>query len=159
VPRSFRELKQAGDEPEVRKEVVTSVLQRAVVPRAQRESKQAEPEIAPDVVHSVLIRAAVPASRRQPAPGTLEHSLEDGSIYIGELNKAGQRHGRGECQFPNNCVYIGDWDADHFHGQGTYKDSAGYEYVGGFKEGLCHGKGCIKYPKGGEYNGDWELDN
>ena len=53
--------------------------------------------------------------------------------------------------------YVGEWQNDKWHGQGTYTFPDGEKYVGGFKDALYHGQGTL-YAANGEVlqQGTWE---
>ena len=54
----------------------------------------------------------------------------------------------GEVKFSNGGKYIGGWNDQMYHGQGTFTFSDGTKYVGEYKNGMRHGKGTITSPDG-----------
>ena len=53
--------------------------------------------------------------------GRTLHPMHHGGgaeTYKGEVNKQGQRHGKGKCVYPNGCVYEGGWKNGLSHGIG-----------------------------------------
>jgi hypothetical protein len=56
--------------------------------------------------------------------------LEDGSIYIGEWNEEGERHGRGVQFWPNGSKYEGYWQHNAANGRGRLVHSDGDVYEG-----------------------------
>lgn len=109
------------------------------------------------------------------------NSYNRDSIYFGELNEEGLRHGYGEITYSNGDIYKGNWTNDKHDGRGVYiwKEYGRYEgdfvegkmqgngkrvyhsgnvYVGQFIDGKKHGPGTMKYTNGDEYNGQWDDD-
>lgn len=62
-------------------------------------------------------------------------TLEDGSVYHGQMNSEGLFHGKGKLRF-----------------------STGELYVGEFKNGMMHGYGNKTYNSGIKYQGEWKLN-
>jgi hypothetical protein len=79
----------------------------------------------------------------------------DGSMYEGESNESGMRHGKGRLTFANGDVYQGEFAHDQMHGQGRYMYSNRSIYDGNFVEGQSHGNGSYEWPGGTRYVGPW----
>lgn len=52
-------------------------------------------------------------------------------------------------------MYIGDWNDNMMHGEGTYKWSDGRIFMGHFKNDKKSGVGIYLWKDGRAYNGDW----
>lgn len=114
------------------------------------------------------------------APGEVDElarqTLQDGSVYEGQLSQGGERHGWGRICF--GSVYEGEWSHNQMHGEGkfispdgsVYKGQwvencigphgsiswpGGPEYEGAFQNGLQHGKGKVSWPDGRSYEGEF----
>ena len=76
------------------------------------------------------------------------------TIYYGEVNDAGQKHGYGRITYSNGDSYEGFWANDKYEGKGLYiwKDKGSYE--GDFLAGKMHGEGKRVYQSGNVYRGD-----
>ena len=77
-------------------------------------------------------------------------------IYIGEINKNGQKHGKGIYQFSDGDRYEGEWENGQQHGKGIYQFSDGNRYKGNWENGQQHGKGICQFSDGSRYKGNWE---
>lgn len=75
----------------------------------------------------------------EAAPGEVIINYDDGSKYIGELQR-GRRHGHGRWSSEKK-EYVGQWQNNEMHGQGTQKWTDGRMYVGQFKTGKFWGDG------------------
>ncbi|CAG9311845.1 unnamed protein product [Blepharisma stoltei] len=105
--------------------------------------------------------------------------LEDGSIYEGEWNEQGERHGLGTEISPDGAKYIGYFknneksgngrliqaDGEVYQGEfkkgrpngvGTMQKTDGSRYEGSFKNGAYHGKGKEEYDDGVSYKGEYK---
>jgi hypothetical protein len=80
-------------------------------------------------------------------------TYSDGSMYEGESNEHGMRHGKGRLTFANGDVYQGDFADDQMHGQGRYMYSNRSIYDGSFVEGQQHGSGTYEWAVGTRYVG------
>ena len=78
-----------------------------------------------------------------------------GDMYKGDLNKKGQRHGRGSYIYANGCIYEGQWKNDLSHGQGKCSEANGNVYSGQHKNGQAHGQGKYTWADGNAYQGEW----
>jgi len=108
--------------------------------------------------------------------------LADESLYTGQWNEKGHRHGRGICTYSdgskyegywrndkrngkgrliynNGDVYEGDWINDKAEGYGvfTYLDDS--QYKGEWKDNVKHGKGVFTWNDGKKYDGEWNNDS
>jgi hypothetical protein len=54
--------------------------------------------------------------------------------------------------------YVGQWQNDVPHGQGSIKYPDGSEFVGQFENGRRNGEGEAKYADGTKYIGQWTDD-
>lgn len=100
-----------------------------------------------------------------------EYRYPDGSVYKGEWNEHGHRHGYGHLSFPDGSSYWGHFDNGQFGGLGvmTLQDGSRYEgefrqgkfqglgmfhradrmtFEGEFKDGKIHGLGLVTFPDG-----------
>ena len=94
-----------------------------------------------------------------------EKVLPDGSRYEGEVNHAGDPHGRGVLTWntrklwtdePHGEVrYEGEFRHGWFHGRGLLVWSEGYRYEGEFRGGWRHGQGVMTKMTGERYEGNW----
>ncbi|CAK0832973.1 unnamed protein product [Prorocentrum cordatum] len=117
-------------------------------------------------------RGAAEGAAGEPARQT----LQDGSVYEGQLSPGGERHGWGRICF--GSVYEGEWMHNQMHGNGKFisPDGSVYngqwvencigpsgsiswpggpEYVGAFRDGLQHGRGKVSWPDGRSYEGEF----
>ena len=79
--------------------------------------------------------------------------------YQGNLTKKGLREGIGIFHFDDtNNIYLGEWENDLFHGNGSYFYESGDIYRGELVKGQKHGKGVYYYKNGNIYDGDWQND-
>lgn len=73
--------------------------------------------------------------------------------YVGESNKAGQRHGEGVYNYPDGSTYIGNCELDKRAGGGTLYLTNGEVHDGHwYEDELTYG--IIRYPDGSEYWGN-----
>jgi len=85
--------------------------------------------------------------------------LNDGSIYQGQWNEKGFRHGYGTLIRSDGSKYEGFFSNDEINGRGRYIDSQGtFHYEGLFKNNKANGKGSYFLSDGTKYIGDWEDD-
>jgi len=112
--------------------------------------------------------------------GTATEESADGSRYSGEYF-AGHRHGRGKINWPNGCVfegqfrhddatgfgvfswpdgrrYQGCWSDSRMHGQGRMEWSDGRAFEGQFRDDMKDGMGTFWWPDGKTYAGTWKDD-
>jgi len=105
--------------------------------------------------------------------------LADESLYTGQWNKKGHKHGRGICTYSdgskyegyhkndekngkgrliynNGDVYEGNWVNDKCEGYGIHTYSYGSQYKGEWKNDLKHGKGISTLANGDKYDGEWK---
>ena len=83
--------------------------------------------------------------------------LENGQRYEGELNKSGEREGRGKLFFPNGSYFEGNWLKDRYHGYGRHIEAfRDIVYEGYFESGLKQGEGKLTQADGETYEGDWK---
>lgn len=80
-------------------------------------------------------------------------TLEDRSIYVGEVNSSGQPHGRGVATYPADDQYQrqrydGEWLNSARTGWGTMTWTSGYAFVGSWVNGSREGRGTHMYTNG-----------
>ena len=84
---------------------------------------------------------------------------EGGVRYTGETNMSGQREGRGECVWPNNDRYVGDFANGLKNGNGILYFANGDKRVGVWKDDKLHGRASYYYA-GGRIDAEvWEEDH
>jgi len=82
----------------------------------------------------------------------------DGTVYIGEYNLLGQRHGsHGELIWDDKSRYVGSFRNGMRSGQGTFFFQNGSEYTGDWKDNQMHGHGQRKYLNGDVYVGQYRY--
>ena len=54
--------------------------------------------------------------------------------------------------------YVGDWQNDKLHGQGTYTFANGDKYVGEHKDNKAHGQGTYTHANGNKHVGEYKDD-
>ena len=54
-----------------------------------------------------------------PHPSAIRKAEAGGSVYVGYF-EANQKHGDGTCTGANGSVYTGQWDCDKMHGRGKF---------------------------------------
>lgn len=72
------------------------------------------------------------------------------SVYVGERDGEGRRHGYGIVEFPEGCEYRGEWRGDLPCGSGIERYADGTSYEGGFVDGLRHGMGVLRLGAGAD---------
>mmetsp|Transcript_36051 Transcript_36051/g.82800 ORF Transcript_36051/g.82800 Transcript_36051/m.82800 type:complete len:201 (-) Transcript_36051:62-664(-) len=108
-------------------------------------------------------------------------AYNDGSTYVGQVDKDGKRHGSGRWTSDAGC-YEGQWRDDVQHGEGRQEWSDGRSYEGQFANGrfsgygkmlwtsqtgvlsyegqyqndLKHGVGKFTWADGRTYEGEWQ---
>jgi len=96
--------------------------------------------------------AREPAGSAPPERGAL-------GAYDGELNEAGQRHGKGTMRFPSGESYEGEWQEGKAHGSGKFRYKSGAEYEGEWNSNVKEGWGTLRLPSGRvAYKGEWLSD-
>ncbi|CDW89186.1 UNKNOWN [Stylonychia lemnae] len=75
--------------------------------------------------------------------GILKKLNEAGSLYEGERNLRGLRHGQGKCSFLDGSYYIGSWVDDKREGKGEYHSRDGFIYNGDWVNDMKHGEGQL----------------
>eukprot|EP00930_Biecheleria_cincta_P009402 TRINITY_DN111146_c0_g1_i1.p1 TRINITY_DN111146_c0_g1~~TRINITY_DN111146_c0_g1_i1.p1 ORF type:complete len:350 (+),score=59.44 TRINITY_DN111146_c0_g1_i1:73-1050(+) len=83
--------------------------------------------------------------------GTLQNH-ETGAKYVGQF-QADKFHGHGDQTWPDGSRYIGEWQNGRKHGSGVYISAENLKYEGGWQEGRRHGKGSQEYANGDKYDG------
>ena len=67
-------------------------------------------------------------------------------IFMGEMDKANQPHGRGVKVSKQGGLYEGHFKHGERHGRGRLIYPGGQVFEGSFKDGEKHGQGRITYP-------------
>ena len=91
-------------------------------------------------------------------PETLIYKDAHPGTYTGYTEECtyrrGDRFGQGKMIYDNGDVYDGEWDRDHFHGQGAFakknegRDDFIWQFVGKFDQD-CPVSGILRYSLGG----------
>ncbi len=69
---------------------------------------------------------------------------EDGALYLGPRNEAGQKEGSGVGIYPDGYLYVGDYAADVRSGRGTwYYPGGSYYYIGEWADDAPNGQGGV----------------
>ena len=80
----------------------------------------------------------------------------DGDFYEGECGKFWKKNGYGVLLYANNGNrYVGMFENDMRHGDGTLFYQSGEKYNGSWEKGNVHGKGTYHWPNGDSYQGYW----
>lgn len=80
--------------------------------------------------------------------GLMKKLLEKGSLYEGQVNKNGDRHGKGRISYFDGSSYEGDLVLNQRDGQGVETLKSGMVYDGDWVNDVKHGEGTLKYPDG-----------
>ncbi len=82
----------------------------------------------------------------------------DGSCRLGKAQAKGTfaRTFKAEDGLVLTETYVGTWIEGKQQGAGSYEDTQGVRYQGGFKNGNPHGRGVYVGADGGRYDGDWQ---
>eukprot|EP01043_Picozoa_sp_COSAG02_P001747 COSAG02_NODE_37_length_48203_cov_57.745708_31_plen_141_part_00 len=95
----------------------------------------------------VLVTAALLAplavARVKRTDATLTH--EDGAVYRGDQNEAGEKHGTGRYTWKDGSYYDGQWKNDEREGMGKYTYPSGGVYDGEWKDSKPHGNGTYTW--------------
>lgn len=75
----------------------------------------------------------------------------------GSFNGVLKRHGVGEF-VDGDSRYVGHWQEDLMHGEGTYWFPTGASYSGHWVAGLFDGHGTYQWPDGTFYTGDFKQN-
>lgn len=90
------------------------------------------------------------AAQQQPNNATAGET-----VYIGDFNEIGERHGPGELLWSNGDKYVGCFVNGLRHGQGTLYFKDGSEYVGAWEKNVMHGAGTRRFKNGDVYIGNY----
>lgn len=89
----------------------------------------------------------------------LSKKKRDDDVYVGDMNEAGKKHGRGRLVYENGDVYYGDWVDNRRHGMGTFIYANGNKYSGMFERGKKSGIGDFTFVSlGDSYSGGFVAD-
>jgi hypothetical protein len=83
-------------------------------------------------------------------------SSDESSIYSGQVNLRGEKHGIGTQLSVNGIKYHGCWRNDNFTGWGRYIDSDGTFFQGYFQDGVLQGKGERHSMNESHYTGEFK---
>lgn len=87
---------------------------------------------------------------------TIKKYKKGNSLYRGQINAEGLRHGKGIMIYmDSNRLYEGDWANDIREGEGYEKFTNLNEYKGSYKNGKPCGKGTYWWRNGDFYDGQW----
>jgi len=85
--------------------------------------------------------------------GTL-HNPDTGLKYVGQW-QADQYHGDGDNTWPDGSRYVGQWKNGQKHGYGQFVSADGLHYIGQWDCGKRHGNGAQEYKNRDMYKGGW----
>jgi len=77
--------------------------------------------------------------------------------YTGDLNKEGQRHGKGLYEWNNGDRYEGTFQNGKRHGKGVFVWNTGDRYEGDYRNGRRHGRGSYVWSTGARYDGQYAF--
>jgi hypothetical protein len=80
--------------------------------------------------------------------------LNDGSVYEGEWDKNGNKHGIGTLVQQDGSKLIGSFKAGEFEGLGRLIQNSGTLYEGEFKQGKLNGNAKILRQEGAKFDGE-----
>ena len=80
--------------------------------------------------------------------------LDDGSIYEGEWDKSGNKHGKGTLITGDGSKVVGCFKKGLLEGLGRMIQSTGLVYEGEFKDGKLNGNGKVQGKHGGKFDGN-----
>lgn len=81
---------------------------------------------------------------------------EEGAHYVGEVNNASEKHGRGITIYQDGSVYEGFFRNNERHGAGRIIYENGDIYQGEWENGKCHGYGLYDSKNVSDFKGWWE---
>ena len=94
-----------------------------------------------------------------PAAKIKKKKEDDGSIYIGEVEKkTKQKSGHGTCFYADGSIYRGQWGNNKPEGDGTMEYANGSSYKGAWLAGMRSGQGKLIYNNGEFREGEWRND-
>lgn len=80
--------------------------------------------------------------------------LEDGSVYEGEWDKYGNKHGIGALVKEDGSKMVGCFKGGYLEGKGRMIESSGLVFEGDFKNGAMNGNGKVQNKSGGKFDGE-----
>ncbi|XP_071443135.1 MORN repeat-containing protein 4 homolog isoform X2 [Hetaerina americana] len=80
---------------------------------------------------------------------------DDGSMYVGDWNVRGQKHGMGHLTLPDGTRYDGAFDSGLCGGLGVMRFPDGAKYEGEFMQGWFHGHGVFWRADGMKFEGEF----
>ncbi|TNJ41908.1 hypothetical protein KFZ70_02795 [Tamlana fucoidanivorans] len=92
-------------------------------------------------------------------PGILDDvskKYDDGSLYVGTVNRYLQKHGQGKKTYADGDVYEGEWQENYKSGFGIYTWPDGKVYTGEWKDDKRNGHGSFTWLSGQIYSGEWK---
>jgi hypothetical protein len=84
--------------------------------------------------------------------------VENGAIYTGEWNDAGERHGKGSQTWQDGSKYEGYWQHDKANGKGRLIHADGEVYMGDWVNDKAQGVGVYVHTDMSKYEGGWKED-
>uniref|UniRef100_A0A8D9ENF2 MORN repeat-containing protein 4 n=1 Tax=Cacopsylla melanoneura TaxID=428564 RepID=A0A8D9ENF2_9HEMI len=91
-------------------------------------------------------------------PGVVKHGsfkYDDGTLYIGDWNERGQKHGLGHMKLPDRTRYDGTFHNGLCSGLGIMTFSDGAKYEGELLQGWFHGHGVFWRADGMKFEGEF----
>ncbi|XP_005092702.1 MORN repeat-containing protein 4 isoform X2 [Aplysia californica] len=85
-----------------------------------------------------------------------EYRYPDGSVYNGQWDDQGQRHGQGLLTLADGGNFRGNFDQGFYSGLGVINFADGSRYCGEFLQGKFNGYGVFVRPDGMKYEGEFK---
>lgn len=79
---------------------------------------------------------------------------DTGDKYVGQFDND-HFHGEGVRIWEDTSEYTGQWVRGQKHGRGDFKSADNLKYIGQWSNGLRHGQGMQEYANGDRYEGFW----
>ncbi|OMJ85095.1 hypothetical protein SteCoe_13685 [Stentor coeruleus] len=80
--------------------------------------------------------------------------LDDGTVYEGEWDKHGNKHGLGTLVKEDGSKIVGCFKGGQLEGKGRMIESSGLVFEGEFKNGAMNGAGTVQNKSGGKFDGE-----
>lgn len=126
-------------------------------PKKQEPVAAAEPEPSPAPIVAPKEAPVEPEPEKEniqyPYHTTIQYPT--GNVYVGYINRAGKKDGKGTYTWTSGDRYEGDWKNDQATGSGTYYSREGWKYVGQFVNLKFHGQGEYYFANGKKRKGTW----
>ncbi|XP_070212255.1 MORN repeat-containing protein 4-like [Littorina saxatilis] len=85
-----------------------------------------------------------------------EYRYPDGTVYNGQWNEHGHRHGYGHLAYPDGSNYWGHFDNGLYGGLGVMAFQDGSRYAGEFRHGKFHGLGVFQRADNMMFEGEFK---